>query len=345
MDENQPENKVSYLKSVIGKFKDIKVNRTFFLIVLALAVIVSMVAFIYSVTGPRIPAGMYDEKNPLYVEVVSGESVNSISKKLKNSGIVRFSSVFQSVTVLYGGENRVKAGFYLFDEPQNVFAVSKRIMQGDFGYVPVRITIPEGSDSKKIAEILSDKYPSLSATTTEEYLRKFEGYLFPDTYFFAPMDSLENIVKKMRTTFDRKIRKFEDQINSSGKSINEILTIASMLEREVRSLEDMRKVADVIQKRIDIDMPLQIDATFMYFLGKGSAELTLAELRTDHPYNTYTRKGLPPGPIGNPGLMSIEAVLTPIKNKYFFYLSDNNGINHFAETYKEHLANKNKYLR
>lgn len=136
----------------------------------------------------------------------------------------------------------------------------------------------------------------------------------------------------------------QEAILKSGHSLDEILTMASILEKEANKTADRKKIAGVLWHRIDIGMPLQTDATFPYYLGRNTFEVTRTDLQTDHPYNTYTNKGLPPGPIGNPGLDSILAAAQPTKSNYIFFLSDRQGNFHYSVTYEGHLANKRRYL-
>ena len=129
-----------------------------------------------------------------------------------------------------------------------------------------------------------------------------------------------------------------------NKPLDDVVVMASLLEKEANEFKDRRKIAGVLWKRLEIGMPLQVDATFVYFLGKNTFELTLADLQTESPYNTYINKGLPPTAIANPGLDSLRAAVTPDENDYFFYLADYDGVTHFSETYAEHLRKKRKYL-
>ena len=138
--------------------------------------------------------------------------------------------------------------------------------------------------------------------------------------------------------------KAQDAIKKSGRTQDEILTMASILEKEASKIKDRQQIAGVLWHRIDVGMPLQVDAVFPYIIGKNTFELTREDLAVDSPYNTYKYKGLPPGPIGNPGLDSILAAATPIKSKYVFFLSDKQGNFHYAVTYAQHLVNKAKYL-
>jgi UPF0755 protein len=168
--------------------------------------------------------------------------------------------------------------------------------------------------------------------------------MFPDTYFFRPGQSTEAILSVFENNFSVKLLKAQKAIAASGHSLDEILTMASILEKEASKTQDRQKIAGVLWHRIDVGMPLQVDSVFPYILGKNTFQLTLEDLKYDSPYNTYKYKGLPPGPINNPGLDSIIAAATPEKSKYVFFLSDRQGNFHYSVTYTGHLANKRKYL-
>jgi UPF0755 protein len=206
------------------------------------------------------------------------------------------------------------------------------------------VTIPEGSDTKTIARILFEKLPNFDRRGFLQATEGKEGYLFPDTYFFMPSDTTEAILSVFNNAYHSKISKLQAEIEKSGHTELEILTMASILEKEANKLADRKMIAGVLWHRIDISMPLQVDAVFPYILGKNTFEVTLDDLQYDSPYNTYKYKGLPPGPIDNPGLSSITAALEPTKNNYIFFLSDLQGNFHFATTYDQHVANKKKYL-
>jgi UPF0755 protein len=149
----------------------------------------------------------------------------------------------------------------------------------------------------------------------------------------------------LRRSFDEAIVPLESAIESSDFSLEQILILASIIEREANTPESMRLVSSVFQNRIAIGMPLQADASIEYILDKPLNELTATDLDIDSPYNTYVNPGLPPTPIGNPGLQAIEAVLFPAESSFIFYITDNNGEFHFAETYEQHLRNIDQYLR
>lgn len=310
------------------------------LVVLVCIVVIGLLTFYMFVV--RAPS---DATYPVRITVESGQGAQSIARELFENRIVRQSKFTQNLIVGRGGEKSIQAGTYVFKGPMNVFNVAEKIASGDFGYVPVKVTIPEGTSSKKLANIINSKFPQIATSTFEALAREQEGYLFPETYFFAPEATPQEIIDRMKVIFKRKLSSIDEEIKSSGKTLSEILTLASILEGEVQTAEDRGMVADLLERRMKIGMPLQVDTTLVYATGKTSATLTLKDLRTNGPYNTYTNKGLPPTPINNPGLDSILAVLNPIPNKYLFYLSDKDGITRFSKTHDEHVKLKAKYLR
>jgi UPF0755 protein len=305
----------------------------------ALAIISLIAFYVYIVRAPSGTA------YPVRITVESGQGAQSIAHELEENGVVRHAKFAQNLIVSRGGEKSIQAGTYIFKSPLNVFEAAKKIASGDFGYIPVKLTVPEGTSSKKLAVLVNAKFPHIATSTFEALARQKEGYLFPETYFFAPEATEQEIINRMEVIFKRKINTIDEQIQASGKSLAEILTIASILEGEVQTKDDRAMVADLLERRMKIGMPLQVDTTLVYITGKTSATLTLKDLRTDGPYNTYTNKGLPPTPINNPGLDSILAVLNPIPNEYLFYLSDKDGITRFSKTHDEHVKLKQKYLR
>lgn len=172
-----------------------------------------------------------------------------------------------------------------------------------------------------------------------------EGYLFPDTYrFFANAKAADIIERLLREFETRVVVARESEIAASGYTLHEVVTIASLLEREVRHPEDMAMVSDVIRKRLEAGMPLQLDATVNYVTGKNDPGVSLADTQVDSPYNTYKYPGLPIGPISNPGDAALEAALNPQENPYYFYLTTPDGTVVYARTNEEHVQNKARYL-
>ncbi len=171
-----------------------------------------------------------------------------------------------------------------------------------------------------------------------------EGYLFPDTYFFAPNVTPSNVIATMKANFDQKIESIYPLIAKSGRSPRNIVIMASILEKEALTDNDRRIIAGILWKRIDAGQPLEIDSPFAYALGKTSSKLTLNDLQYNTPYNTYRNKGLPPTPINNPGLEALTAAATASTTPYWYYLNDSQGVIHYATTYQQHLNNRALYL-
>lgn len=278
----------------------------------------------------------------VYVDVPEGMPLRQIAQRMEDKGVVTSARRLEWATRLLGDQHSVKAGYYFFSGDDNLVWVAMRLLAGDLETEFVRVTIPEGSSARDIAKIMAQKVPEFNVRQFLDSAR--EGYLFPDTYFFRPGVSTEAVVSVFENTFRSKIARVQQDIRASGRSLEEILIMASILEKEASKTEDRQRIAGVLWHRINIGMPLQVDATFPYYLGRNTFQVTLADLKTDHPYNTYTNKGLPPGPISNPGLDSILAAARPIKSNYVFFLSDRNGNFHYAVTYEQHMVNKRKYL-
>ena len=276
------------------------------------------------------------------IEISSGDSIKSIATTLKNNHIIRSTSLLRLSISLMGGENKIKAGVYQFDKPQDVFTIAYRLSHEKYGYIPVKLTFPEGITSKDILNIIYSKYPNLNSSST---ISLKEGYLFPDTYFFPPNADINMITNRMYKEYDTKIKVLRDNINRSGHSESDIIKMASILEKEVNSTEDRRMVADLLWRRISNGMLLQVDSTLGYVTGKESLELTMNDLSSNSPYNTYKYKGLPPTPISNPGIDAISSAINPISNEYLFFLTDKEGKVHYSKTYEEHLRFKKKYIR
>ena len=170
-----------------------------------------------------------------------------------------------------------------------------------------------------------------------------QGFLFPDTYFFDKEDSAESIIEKMLANFGNKINaELRSAAKNKNKNLYAAVTLASIVENEVRSENDRQIVSDIFLRRLSIGKPLESDATIKYILGIDKIQHTFEETRVVSSYNTYTNTGLPPSPIGNPGLISIRATILPEDNSYFYFLSDpKTGETIFSVTYEEHLRNKN----
>jgi UPF0755 protein len=198
---------------------------------------------------------------------------------------------------------------------------------------------------KDIVRTIHAELPSFDEQTFLELTKNNEGYLFPETYFVPEDFTAEEFVNLLTETYASALRPYKDAIASSTLSEFEVLTLASILEREANDETSMRMVSGILQNRLDIGMALQADATIGYVLDKPITELSPEDLEIDSPYNTYMNTGLTPTPIGNPGIQAIEAVLYPTKNEYLYYITGTDGTFHYAETFEEHKTNIEKYLR
>lgn len=277
-----------------------------------------------------------------FIEIENGTSLIGASKKLQEENIIRSKIIFQAIMISLGNEKGVMAGEYYFDTPVSVFEVARMLRFGDYNYKQIKVTIPEGYQLKEMARVFGESLPLFNEAEFLSIAK--EGYLFPDTYFFSPNATTADIVKRMTDRFDEVIKKYQKEIDESGKSLEEIITMASIIEKEGSGDTDRPTISGILWKRIEIGMALQVDATFLYINGKGSSELTKKDLALDHKYNTYKYRGLPPGPIGSPGEASIQATLNPVTTEYLYYLHSKDGTAYFSKTYEEHLRNKRKYL-
>ncbi len=278
------------------------------------------------------------------IEIEADSSLVSVAESLEEQGVVRSAEVLTVVVLLMGGAERVHAGDYMFTRPEDVFTLAQRIIDGRFGLEPVRIRIPEGSTAKQMAPLFAKKLPRFNEETFLALATPKEGRLFPDTYFFLPNAREDEVVQTLTENFDTKIASLQEKIDAFGKPLDEVITMASLLELEASRFNDRRMIAGVLWNRLNINMMLQVDAAFLYFLGRTTYTLSREDLKYDSPYNTYKYTGLPPGPIANPSLASIEAAVTPIEHKYVFYLADRSGNTYYSATYAEHLQKKRVYI-
>ncbi|HVZ76094.1 MAG TPA: endolytic transglycosylase MltG [Candidatus Paceibacterota bacterium] len=279
-----------------------------------------------------------------YVDIPQGTTLSQAAATLKGRGIIRSEIAFEILVRVFGAERHVIAGEYFFPGKAAVLRVALRLGSGDFEITPARVRVAEGATVQDIANGLAKAIPGFNLSEFERETSGKEGYLFPDTYFFMPGETTQEILGAFSNNFSTHIASIQKQIDAFGKPLSDVIIMASLLEREAPDTQDRRIIAGILWKRIKLGMPLQVDAVFPYIIGKNSLDLTAQDLKVDSPYNTYTHKGLPPGPIANPGLDAILAAVTPISTSYLYYLSDKNGTFHYSATYDQHLAAKVKYL-
>lgn len=269
----------------------------------------------------------------------------SLSQELAEQSIVRSPLLLRFFIRLFASDREVIAGTYFLEKPLFAPTVAWRLTRGRFDIEPIKVTIPEGITARETAAILEKHLPGFAAEKFVLLAAPQEGYLFPDTYFFPPDVTPEKVIDKMRANFNRQLMSLRPWIVASGLPLPDIITMASLLEEEASLYDARRLIAGILWKRLAADMPLQVDAVFVYLLGKNSFELTAADLQTDSTYNTYKYVGLPAGPITNPGREAILAAISPLDSPYWFYLSDRSGNLHYARDFAEHKINKQRYLR
>ena len=318
--------------------------------------------YFYIYSQINAPFGEENKSQEKIFTVEAGESSDKIAEKLESEKLIKNNLLFKFYVWDKEISDSLQAGKYLFSAGMSVGEIADAIVAGKVLKDETEIVIPEGftiteienrfiqrglfADSKNKftnlkARDFQDKFGFLASAPTGADL---EGYLFPDTYFFKKEISLEDAALKMLANFNSKLdSESRAEIARQGKSIYEIITMASIIEREVRTEEDMKMVSGVLWKRIEIGMPMQADATVVYAVGHHN--LSYDDLRVDSPYNTYIYKGLPKGPISNPGLQAIKAAIYPDKSDYLYYLSKPTGETVFSRTLNEHNIAKNKYLR
>jgi UPF0755 protein len=277
------------------------------------------------------------------VHVETGASISGTARQLVEVGALNYEWPFVFAVSLIG-ERGVQAGSYALEARENALILAYRASQGQVGQNLVRVTIPEGTTVSDMAAILTQTLTHFNAQAFLSEARQYEGYLFPDTYFLLPGMPEHAIIERMRANYVEKYQTFKDAVEASGRTEHEIITMASLLEKEARQRETMQEVSGILWKRIAIGMPLQVDAVFGYIKDVPTFNPSFADLEIDSPYNTYKNRGLPPGPIGNPGLDAIYAALNPIESPYLYYLTGKDGTMHYARTFEQHVANR-RFLR
>lgn len=306
------------------------------------------------------------KEQPVKITIEPGTGTAHIAKLLENEGLIKNSFLFVSYLKWKSEGSRFQAGTYEMQPGITYDEIIAKLNSGDVVKAEmIRFTIPEGFTVKQMADKLAEEGlvdqavflklakdaaglndELLSQIPTDERLTyRLEGYLFPETYELKKGSNEQDIIARMlqetRTRID-KIPDFEQKLQARSLTFNELMTIASLVEREVVVDRERPLVAGVIYNRLKDGMKLEIDATVQYVLDKPKERLLNADLRSvDSPYNTYLYEGLPPGPIAAPSLKSIEAALEPKPSDYLFYVTkkDGSGEHLFAKTYKEHLKN------
>ncbi len=281
---------------------------------------------------------------PYHLTIERGQTLFSVSGELSDAKVIKSRRLFELFMIAFGSEKQVSEGEYYFEKPVSVLEVALRISGRQFGIDRKKVTFPEGFTNKQMADRLAQTLPNFDTELFLTLAHEYEGYLFPDTYSFFPSITPDVIVGVLKRNFATQTRGLEASFLTSNRKRNDIIIMASIIEKEASTALEMPIIAGILWKRIDEGKPLQVDAPFLYTLGKSSSELTRKDLASDSLYNTYKHKGLPPTPISNPGLDAIKAALQPVDSPYYFYLHGKDGMIHYASTYSEHKKNIQKYL-
>lgn len=332
--------------------------------IIIILIIGAISALFYVKQGINKPRNAGDAHTMTF-EVKQGQGVKNIGDNLEKDGIITKSDFFKIYLWETKAGSKLQAGTYQISPSMTIPQIVGIFTHGEAGLKSneARVVITEGSSNQDILDkmkeagvISSDanfkdikidasKYDFLADKPDDADL---EGYLFPDTYNFFKGSSLEDVTAKMLENFGGKLTpQMRQDIVKQNKSLYEILTLASIVEKESPDKADMPTIAGVFYNRLEAGMPLQSDATINYLTKAGNPTPTSEDLEIDSPYNTYKNKGLPPSPICNPGIEAIKAATYPAKTDYMYFLmtQDGNKRTIFSKTYEEHLQNKAKYLK
>jgi UPF0755 protein len=291
------------------------------------------------------------------IDIPRGKGVRKISDLLEYKGVIGNGKLFLIYVIVRGWEDKLKAGEYKFEKGSTIANVAQKIAWGDV--VIHKITIPEGLTVKEIAALLDKKGvldgrrflaaaedPKLLETLPGRHITGIEGYLFPDTYTYTKGVTPEKFIRMMVEKFKKVYASLSGLKYRVNLTDNEIITLASMIEKETGSASERPLVSAVFNNRLKLGMKLDSDPTVIYGLGeKFYGNLTRDDLNTMTQYNTYMIKGLPPGPICNPGKESIIAAMSPAPVNYLYFVSRGNGTHYFSVNYKEHQRAVSEYQK
>lgn len=305
-----------------------------------------------------LPKDSRSKTNKIF-SIEKGQSLFQIAENLEKEKLIKDRFSFDFYVILKDKQGNLQAGEYELNPSMNIPQIIKKFVLGDT--FKIKLTFPEGLTQVQINELLQssnlikkdifalkvgdfkEEFDFLSKIPDETSL---EGFLFPDTYFFEPETGEKELVEIFLKNFDKKFNlDLKEKIKEEKKTTFEIITMASLIEKEVKTLEDKKLVSGILWKRLKNRIPLQVDATISYITGKKTTEVSIEETKIDSPYNTYKYLGLPKGSICNPGLESILAAIYPEDSGYWYYLSTNEGKTIFSKTLEEHNFVKSKYLK
>lgn len=301
-----------------------------------------------------VPAG--SGKSAKIVEFKEGNTLTRVAEDLSASHIISSRGLFILYARIRGAEGRIKAGVYLLNDGMTPSVILHKLLTGDV-YLR-RFAVPEGYSMYQLAVMLQrrgffSRDAFLEECTNPELLAKLgikapsvEGYLYPRTYDIKPNTTPEDLIREMVSQFRKHYsRQFEAMADAKRMTPREVLTLASMVEKEAMTSREKPLIASVFMNRLKKKMPLQSDPTAVYEVRAFAGKISKEDILRDTPYNTYKVSGLPPGPIGNPGGDAIEAVLNPARTKYLYFVAKMDGTHYFSKTLEEHNRAVEKYLK
>ena len=291
----------------------------------------------------------------LFFEIRRGQSFEAVAGSLEDKGVIEHPRKFSLIARYTGHDKTIRYGEYRISPDMTPMDILERFSRGDV--VLHRVTIPEGFGMHQIAKRmeqaeLCDAERFMELATDPEFVsavgipaETLEGYLYPDTYFFERNPSAETVIRAMVRRFDETFTgQWKERAEALGYNVHEIVTLASIIEKETGNPEERTKVSSVFHNRLNRNMRLDSDPTVIYGIEDFDGRIRTRHLRTHTPYNTYTQRGLPPGPIASPGFESLYAALYPVETDYLFFVAKSRNEHHFSKTYDEHRQAVQKYI-
>jgi UPF0755 protein len=315
---------------------------------------------IFLIAGFAVPANPFSKEESVF-NAERGQGSKEISANLENQGIIYWGPMFRAYVLLSGSSKKMQAGNYSLSPSMNIFKIAQKMRKGEV--IKENVVLIEGWSLKDMDSYLAEKgifglgeFLAAASSSADysgyDFLKdkprnmSLEGYLFPDTYQINMGSDAKDLVSKMLANFDKKLTPdLRAEIDRQGKTIFEVMTMASLIEKEVMTKEDKEMVSGIFWKRLGVGMPLNSCATIAYVLGVDKWRYSYEDTRIPSPYNTYLNAGLPLGPICNPGLESIKAAVYPKTSAFWFYLSTPEGETIYSRNLEEHNIAKAKYLK
>lgn len=336
----------------------LKNKKIFILLFLLITIAISSIV-IASLGGP------YDKNNKqdIVVDIPMGCSVDEVADILKENNLIKNKFVFKLNFKIKNNYSHMKSGKYLLNKTYSNQQIIDKLVSGKIYQDGIKVTIPEGSTSKEIISMLIDKklgdkevYEKLVNNPKEFYkefkfldqedIKSLEGFLYPCTYYFDEEANEKEVLSQMVEQFNKR---YTDELKKRQKeqkmTLQEVVNLASIVEKEAVLDEDRPIIASVFLNRLDRDMLLQSDATIQYTFETRKKSITYKDLKIKSPYNTYLEKGLPPTPVSNPSIRSIEAVLYPAKTDYLYFVATIDGGNVYSKAYEDHVRNVEQYRK